>query len=286
MSRCCTAVTGALDNGMWAQLVHAWAVSQCCAIARNHAAWRPGQVSPHLLIALFQGCHVWRFRDALCGTAIHFSVLRECVFYLDQGDGSRYAQALEDLLADRIRLGKFYFPRSSVISASMSSDVKKFVAFLRDTPRPVTHDHTAPSSAYHHLNSPKPSVERKVTTADIDYEETNRLLSKYKEDHRLRHVLVDSSDERLDAALEKVQWQLREVESMSITAYIGEAAPLSHLHDLVRASLLCNLVFTSALKQLRQVHSLQMNRTASCRLTTAARSCKKSKVGWDILISS
>lgn len=74
---------------------------------------------------------------------------------------------------------------------------------------------------------------------DLDFQETRRLLSKFKDDDRVRHVLMECSDAALDAALERVQQQLRDVETVSITAYIGEAEPLNHLHGLVSLLIEC-----------------------------------------------
>lgn len=116
----------------------------------------------------------------------------------------------------------------------MASDVRRFVTYLRDNPRAgIKPDASVNDGQFVQAPRGKEHGIRQTGTIDLDYDEARRLLSKFKNDDRVRHVLMESSDEALEAALEKVQHELQEVENNSITAYIGEAEPLNHLHGLV-----------------------------------------------------
>jgi uncharacterized protein (DUF2336 family) len=69
--------------------------------------------------------------------------------------------------------------------------------------------------------------------ADLDFQEIATLLSRFKDDDRVRSVVMDPSDTKLQAALDAVEQELAEVESVSIAAYIVEAEPLNVLHGQV-----------------------------------------------------
>lgn len=120
----------------------------------------------------------------------------------------------------------------------MASDVRRFVTFLRDVPKCGSQQEiSACDGKFVQRHSTDPGTTRTGAT-ELDYDGTKRLLSKFKDDERVRHVLMQTSDEVLNAALDRVQQQLREVENVSITAYIGEAGSLIDLHGQVKYLLL------------------------------------------------
>lgn len=117
----------------------------------------------------------------------------------------------------------------------MASDVRRFVTYLRDASKLGNQQESSPSDGqsapFQHGNTGRGALRTGI--AAVDYNETNHLLFKFKDDHRVRHLLMQTSDEALEEALERVQQQLRDVENISITAYIGEAEPLNDLHTRV-----------------------------------------------------
>lgn len=103
----------------------------------------------------------------------------------------------------------------------MSSEIKRFISYLRD------------SSARVHDRSGSEDAVRPAHAGDVDFTEITSLLSKYKDDDRIRNVLMDPSDDKLQVALDDVLQELKEVEGVSIAAYIEEAEPLNVLHGQV-----------------------------------------------------
>eukprot|EP00892_Ulva_mutabilis_P002761 jgi/Ulvmu1/12486/UM009_0139.1 len=120
----------------------------------------------------------------------------------------------------------------------MASDVRRFVTYLRDSPKLGGKPDSSTSDGPHALVQPSRTDlgASRTRIVDINYDEIRQLLSKFKNDHRVRHVLMQTSDESLEQALESVQSQLRNVENVSIIAYIGEADPLIDLHGRIAQS--------------------------------------------------
>jgi cytochrome c553 len=104
----------------------------------------------------------------------------------------------------------------------MPSEIKRFISYLKDNVK--AHDRNGATAA----------AARPARVADIDFAEIAALLSKYKDDERIRNVLMDPSDNKLQGALDDVLQELKEVEAVSIAAYIEEAEPLNILHGQVR----------------------------------------------------
>ncbi|NJR41712.1 MAG: hypothetical protein HC767_02625 [Akkermansiaceae bacterium] len=89
------------------------------------------------------------------------------------------------------------------------------------------------SSAKAHDRNGSANSARPTHPADVDFTEIASLLSQYKDDERIRNVLMDPSDNKLQGALDDVLQELKEVEGVSIAAYIEEAEPLNILHGQV-----------------------------------------------------
>lgn len=103
---------------------------------------------------------------------------------------------------------------------TMPSEIQRFVSYLKDS-NAKAQDRNSSANA------------RPVHAADVDFAEISSLLSLYKDDDRIRNVLMDPSDNKLQGALDEVLQELKEVEGVSIAAYIEEAEPLNVLHGQV-----------------------------------------------------
>jgi hypothetical protein len=100
------------------------------------------------------------------------------------------------------------------------SEVKRFVAYLNDL--------SFRSSAKLEVSADEP------TAAGTDFAETQQLLTRFEDDERVKSVLLDETEQTLQATLQSVQEALHQVEDRSIAAYIEEAKPLNDLHDQAR----------------------------------------------------
>lgn len=103
----------------------------------------------------------------------------------------------------------------------MPSEIQRFICYLKDS-NARTQDRNGSANAA-----------RPVHATDVDFAEIASLLSLYKDDNRIRNVLLDPSDTKLQGALDDVIEELKEVEGVSIAAYIEEAEPLNVLHAQV-----------------------------------------------------
>jgi hypothetical protein len=108
----------------------------------------------------------------------------------------------------------------------MPSEIQRFISFLKDNAKTHDRNGTTPGGAAAAAAQP-------VHVTEVDFAETAALLSKYKDDDRVRNVLMDPSDEKLQRALDDVLQHLKEVEGGSIAAYIEAAEPLNILHGQV-----------------------------------------------------
>jgi hypothetical protein len=99
------------------------------------------------------------------------------------------------------------------------SDVKRFASYLNDLKSKT---------------KSKPShVQGNPTALGTDFAITIELLDKFGHDERVRSVLMDTTENTLDLAIENVRQELRAVETKSIGAYIEQSKPLDALHQQV-----------------------------------------------------
>lgn len=103
----------------------------------------------------------------------------------------------------------------------MPSEIQRFIYYLKD------------SNARTQDRGGSTNTARPEHATDVDFTEIASLLSQYKDDDRIRNVLLDPSDQKLQGALDDVLQELKEVEGVSIAAYIEEAEPLNVLHGQV-----------------------------------------------------
>jgi hypothetical protein len=100
------------------------------------------------------------------------------------------------------------------------ADVRRFASYLNDL---TESSHVKAESS-----------EADLTAAQIDFADTQELLSRFEDDDRLRSVLMDATEQTLESTLHTVQEELRAVESKAIAAYIDQYQPLNDLHAQVR----------------------------------------------------